>query len=143
VNPLSLLPDKVADNDPPFSLAERNLLRGHVLGLPSGEYVARAMGVEPLSPEKLAITQPSLISNTPLWYYVLKEAEVLCESHHLGPVGARIVAETFIGLLWGDPLSFLRVEPTWKPDLANKDSVFGMPELIAFTDGAVDAGGAG
>jgi Animal haem peroxidase len=143
VNPLSLLPDKVADNDPPFSLAERNLLRGHVLGLPSGEYVARAMGVEPLSPEKLAITQPSLISNTPLWYYVLKEAEVLCESHHLGPVGARIVAETFIGLLWGDPLSFLRVEPTWKPDLANKDGVFGMPELITFTDGAVDAGGAG
>ncbi|PWC51717.1 hypothetical protein TSA6c_17365 [Azospirillum sp. TSA6c] len=133
VNPLSLLPDKVADNDPPFSLARRNLLRGRALGLPCGERVARAMGVEPLSPEELKVTQPSLIGNTPLWYYVLKEAELLCSAHHLGPVGARIVAETFIGLLWGDPLSYLRVEPTWTPDLASV-GVFGMPELIAFTE---------
>lgn len=134
VNPLSLLPDRKAAKDPPFSLAERNLLRGRALGLPSGESVAAAMGVDPLSPEDLAITQPSLIENTPLWYYVLKEAELLCEGRHLGPVGARIVAETFIGLLWGDPLSYLRVEPTWEPDFA-KDRVFGMPELIGFALG--------
>src|SRR5262249_7918155 len=98
-----------------------------------GEAVALAMGIEPLSPKQLEITQPSLIENTPLWYYVLKEAEVLCGAHHLGPVGARIVAETLIGLLWGDPLSYLRVQPTWKPELASKDGTFGMPELIAFT----------
>jgi len=132
-NPLGRLPDKVQAGDQPFSLAERNLLRGRALGLPSGEAVALAMGIEPLSPKQLEITQPSLIENTPLWYYVLKEAEVLCGAHHLGPVGARIVAETLIGLLWGDPLSYLRVQPTWKPELASKDGTFGMPELIAFT----------
>jgi hypothetical protein len=132
-NPLGVLPDKKKADDKPFSLAERNLLRGRALGLPCGEAVARAMGIEPLSPKELEITQPSLIENTPLWYYVLKEAEVLCGAHHLGPVGARIVAETLIGLLWGDPFSYLRVEPTWTPELAVKDGTFGMPELIAFT----------
>jgi hypothetical protein len=130
--PLGVLPDKKAANDKPFSLAARNLLRGRAMGLPSGESVARAMGIEPLSPSDLKVTQVSLKENTPLWYYILKEAEVLCDSRHLGPVGARIVAETFIGLLWGDPLSYLRVEPTWKPELADKDGVFGMPQLVAF-----------
>lgn len=134
VNPLAQLPDKVADNDLPVSLAARNLLRGRALGLPCGEAVAWAMGMEPLSPDQLAVTQPSLIGNTPLWYYILKEAEVLCGGHHLGPVGARIVAETFIGLIWGDPLSYLRVEPTWTPDLAVAGT-FGMPELVAFALG--------
>ena len=33
----------------------------------------------------------------------------------LGPVGGRIVAEVLIGLLEGDPGSFLRREPGWRP----------------------------
>lgn len=139
VNPLAILPDKKADDDRPFSLAERNLLRGLKLGLPSGETVAATMGLDPLTPDDLEITQPSLIENTPLWYYILKEAEILCDGRHLGPVGARIVAETFIGLLWGDPLSYLRVEPTWTPDFAGDDRVFGMPELITFALGGAGA----
>ncbi|NNM71662.1 peroxidase family protein [Enterovirga aerilata] len=129
--PLRNLPDKVASGDSPFSLAERNLLRGRALGLPSGESVARAMGETPLSPDDLGIDQPSLRGNSPLWYYILKEAELEAGGEHLGPVGGRIVAETFIGLLWGDPLSFLRVEPAWTPELAVRGT-FGMPELIAF-----------
>jgi hypothetical protein len=35
---------------------------------------------------------------------------------HLGDVGGRIVAEVLIGLLAGDPSSYLRTQPTWKPD---------------------------
>ena len=135
VNPLGMLPEKKMAKDPPFALAERNLLRGRSLGLPSGESVARAMGLAPLTPEQLEIGDGTLKGNTPLWYYILKEAELLCGGHHLGPVGARIVAETFIGLLWGDPLSYLRVEPTWAPDFANAAGVFGMPELLAFVEG--------
>ena len=41
--------------------------------------------------------------STPLWYYVLKEAEVVADGLHLGPVGGRIVAEVFVGLLADRP----------------------------------------
>jgi len=53
--------------------------------------------------------------NTPLWFYILKEAEVRCSGKKLGPVGGRIVAEVLVGLLDGDLSSFLNVEPTWQP----------------------------
>ena len=42
------------------------------------------------------------------------------------------MAEVLIGLLAGDPLSFLGVEPNWKPTHLALDGRFGMPELIAF-----------
>jgi hypothetical protein len=47
----------------------------------------------------------------------------------LGPVGGRIVAEVLIGLMLGDPHSFLSQWPTWKPWFPDKGQ-FGMPELI-------------
>ncbi len=118
------------------SLAHRNLLRGVRLELPSGQAVARAMGIEPLTPEELDLgaVAPSFAAHAPLWYYVLSEARVRCEGRRLGPVGGRIVAEVLIGLLWGDPLSYLRVEPSWTPrelDAAHGPS-FAMPDLIRF-----------
>jgi hypothetical protein len=114
------------------SLAERNLLRGKALGLPSGQAVARAMGMTNdnviLTPDELKLPKnaPSpegpprdlaeaFSEDTPLWYYILKEAEVRCNGRKLGPVGGRIVAEVLIGLLNGDPSSYLRSEPTWQP----------------------------
>ena len=39
-----------------------------------------------------------LEGSAPLWYYILKEAEVRHHGHHLGDVGSRIVAETLVGL---------------------------------------------
>jgi hypothetical protein len=66
-----------------------------------------------------------------LWFYVLREAELLAGSRHLGPVGGRIVAAVLIGLLVGDPLSWLNIEPGWRPALV-QDGRFGMPELIRF-----------
>ncbi len=62
--------------------------------------------------------------NTPLWYYALKEAEVRCNGKKLGPIGGRIVAEVLIGLLDGDPSSYLSAEPTWQP----KQGQFGAPQ---------------
>ena len=68
-----------------------------------------------------------LKGNTPLWYYILREAEFYGDSRtpegataafggqHLGPVGSRIVAETFVGLLWNDETSYLRRRPDFKP----------------------------
>ena len=44
---------------------------------------------------------------TPLWYYVLREADVQAEGRHLGAVGSRLVAETLLGSLKRDPDSYL------------------------------------
>jgi hypothetical protein len=63
---------------------------------------------------------PSLDVSTPLWYYALKEAEVMEGGLHLGPVGGRIVGEVFVGLLQTDPESYLSARPDWIPELPTK-----------------------
>jgi hypothetical protein len=50
----------------------------------------------------------------------------------LGPVGGRIVAETLIGLLWGDPHSFLRQDPGWTPVVPARGPSLTMGDLIKF-----------
>ena len=40
------------------------------------------------------------------------------DGKRLGPVGGRIVAEVLIGLLHGDPSSYLNFAPSWQPDRA-------------------------
>lgn len=59
------------------SLAARNLNRGRTFRLPSGQMVARAMGLPPeLILEADPVTRETLgVDETPLWYYVLQEAK--------------------------------------------------------------------
>ncbi len=144
------------------NLAFRNLRRGQLLSLASGQAIARRLGVTPLSDdvlwgagsriplpataaqdEKDALAETAarrktfrtewvdghggrLKGNAPLWYYVLREAEqqgvtdpnqdgAAFGGQHLGPVGSRIVAETFIGLLWMDRSSFLHSARGFRP----------------------------
>lgn len=97
------------------SLAALNLLRGFRLALPSGQAVARAMGERPLPNDELGLDPAVAGSEAPLWFYVLKEAELLVQGRHLGPVGGRIVAETLVGLAKADPNGFLSAEPSWTP----------------------------
>ena len=101
-------------------LAIRNLVRGYRLGLPTGQAVARAMGIPPLAGQELVAMLPDgqgalleeleLVDRTPLWFYVLAEAGAATlpgpkgqtagpDGHHLGPVGSRIVAETLYNLI--------------------------------------------
>lgn len=104
-------------------LAKRNLLRGYLLSIPTGEDVARALQIRPLSQDELerstpagvrsALRSPELSGRTPLWYYVLKEAEVLTGGDSLGPVGSRLVAETIIGLVEHDPDSYRNAVAPW------------------------------
>src|SRR5690349_17391515 len=86
----------------PTVLPQRNLLRQLTWGMPSGQAIARAIGVPTLSRAELsdigAIFAP-FARHTPLWYYALAEAKALAGGLHLGPVGGRIVTETLIGLL--------------------------------------------
>lgn len=127
------------------SLAQRNLLRGQAFGLPSGQAVARAMCEEPLATADLdevkrlwytdhtgqeVEIETGFEVETPLWYYILKEAEVCAGGRRLGPVGGRIVAEVLIGLLEGDRLSFLRADPCWKPTLGRRYNEFDMFDML-------------
>lgn len=126
--------------DPPKSLAERNLLRGHALGLPSGQAVAEKMGVPPLSNEELGIpADPGWETQAPLWFYILKEAELQREGgHSLGQVGGRIVAETLVGLLAENKNSFFRLGPTFQPEppIAPARGTFTMGDLLRFAGAA-------
>jgi len=118
-------------NDPQ-TLAQRNLLRHLTFGLPSGQRVAKAMKIEALSPDDLSDLEPMGFDHeTPLWFYVLKEAELRAEGKTLGPVGGRIVAEVFVGLLQGDPNSYLRKDPSWKPTLGQGQD-FEVADLLRF-----------
>jgi hypothetical protein len=113
------------------SLAGRDLQRGFGLGLPSGETVARAFGEEPLDVDEVGLRDAhGWADETPLWLYVLKEAQARGDGDRLGPVGGRIVAEVLIGIIGNDPGSYLAVEPGWRPKLASADGIFGMAELL-------------
>jgi hypothetical protein len=118
----------------------RELRRGVALELPAGQDVARAMGVERLSeadvaagPDGDAAHAAGLTRRTPLWHYLLKEAQVFHEGRRLGPVGATLLAETVLGLLEGDPESFLNDRAPWTPELPRADAeTFTMADLLAF-----------
>src|SRR5262245_4238396 len=85
------------------SLASRNLMRHVNFGIPSGQAIARRMGLPVLTPTQLeALTPFGMEKSTPLWLYILKEAELMENGLRLGPVGGRIVGEVFVGLLKAD-----------------------------------------
>jgi hypothetical protein len=121
------------------NLALRNLQRGVFLGLPPGQAIAGAIGVTALRPQEIetgadgaAAAQHGLHINTPLWYYILKEAQIKGNGEKLGPVGSTIIAEVFVGLVHGDHESYLwRKGTSWKPDLPAKvPGTFTMTDLL-------------
>ena len=176
VNPLAFLPDFSQSGTPKATTAEgfakpkagaianlalRNLMRGQASGLASGQDVARAMGIEPLSDEDLMVGKATVAGLTtnrsitdygdsfrgqaPLWFYVLAEAQYTWCSRaralagddlakntlpgHLGPVGARLVAETFVALMELDSDSVLHAPRHWQPTYGQGPR-FGMVDLI-------------
>jgi hypothetical protein len=116
------------------SLASRNLMRHVNYGIPSGQAIARVMGVQVLTAEQLAELAPfGMDRSTPLWYYILKEAEVLENGLRMGPVGGRIVGEVFIGLLKADKDSYLVADKNWKPVLPSTEpGDFHITDLLNF-----------
>ncbi|WP_336029996.1 peroxidase family protein [Geodermatophilus sp. FMUSA9-8] len=131
--PLSRLPSTVVAPvaGAIVSLAERNLLRGKRLGLPAGQDVAVAMGLTPLTNAQLGLTDPGWRGKAPLWFYVLKEAELLGGTR-LGPVGGTIVAEVVLGLMACDTSSYF----TAKPDL-DPGAGYGFGDFLLWAD-AID-----
>ncbi len=127
------------------SLATRNLLRGYLLAIPTGQAVAAALGATPLTPAELqqgnnavvndALLAGGFLTKTPLWYYVLKEAEVQAAGNSLGEVGSRIVNETILGQLRADSGTYLNSPGSWDPShgvtLPNGDPVVSIADFLA------------
>ena len=127
------LPDPVVGRNSPQndrSLAFRNLLRGYVLGLPSGQRVAAALadrGYPINRNQDLLIgdilagagldaqTCNDLANHTPLFLYLMREAGVRGDGDRLGPVGSAILMEVFGAMLLHCETSFLRDE-SWDAD---------------------------
>ncbi len=126
-------------------LATRNLRRALALGLPSGQGMANSFGVAPMTSAQLTAGLPAnevavlnssaglLLKQTPLWYYVLREAAVLGGGNQLGPVGGRIVAETFVRILKRDASSYLNVPGGFTPILpSGAPGNFTVADLVTF-----------
>jgi len=122
---------KVADDDL-ASLAVRDLLRGTATGLPSGEGVARQVGALPLAPGEIGLAELGWSGETPLWYYILREAAIRENGERLGPVGALIVGEVLLGVIDCDPSSQRSVDPGWRPSLPSRQpGRFTLTDLLA------------
>ncbi len=149
-NPGGTVPSETPGADPALNimphLAKRNLLRGYLLDLPTGQHVAQKIvgtkGV--LSPAQLlenaggeqsaegkALLAGGFHERTPLWYYILAEAAIQEDGQRLGTVGGTIVAETMLGLLAESPHSILKT-PGWQPLLPtqNADGKFDLRDII-------------
>ena len=142
--PLSALPASVVPPpDPVMNLAVRNIMRGKHVGIPSGQQVAQAMRAPVLSNATLGLSSdPGWGHEAPLWYYVLKEAELPpYNAERLGPVGGRIVAEVLVGLLQRDPNSYLYLNAAWKPapPVAPAAGQFGFVDLLRYAGLPSDA----
>src|SRR5262249_24698460 len=110
------------------SLAVRDLQRGQGVGLPSGEVVARFLNEEPLSRDEIGADKVGWPGETPLWYYILREADVRCDGNRLGPVGARIVGEVLVGLLDMDHTSVRHAPEDWRPTSSLLELLMGPPD---------------
>ena len=93
------------------------------------------MGVQALSNAQLGLgNDPGWGGQAPLWYYILKEAEIGHGGQQLGAVGGRIVGEVLLGLLEKDKNSFLRQDPLFRPapPIAPAVGTFKMADLLKF-----------
>jgi hypothetical protein len=149
----TLPPGSFGATDPPAdpintNLAFRNLARAKMLKLATGQGMvaflqSHGVSVTALSDAQIrdgnggaslagltAAQRNALVANTPLWFYVLREAEL--NNGKLRGVGARIVAETFHRAMEGATISILR-DPSFVPSLGpHAPAKFDMPDLLFF-----------
>jgi hypothetical protein len=128
-------------------LAFRNLRRAKMVGLATGQQMAAFMRRKGVNVNRLPRTQirdgrngaeldrltqaqrKALLDNTPLWFYVLREAEL--NNGRLTGVGGRIVAETFHRAMQGSTSSIVR-DPAWRPTFGPNADTFRMTDLLMF-----------
>lgn len=129
-----------------LNLAFRNLLRGRQVKLATAQEVA--VHFSALGAATPILTSPQILgpgtggvelsdltgdllaeatTETPLWFYILREAEV--RGGKLGPIGGRIVAETFHRAIEGSHDSILK-SPAWRPSGGSHPGGFGMVDIL-------------
>ncbi len=137
---LKALPEFGEEAGVKAALAVRNLLRSRLINLPTGQDVAKALDVPVMSAEQVTngshhhiLRRHGFDSQTPLWYYILKEAEIFHNGERLGPVGSILLAETFTGLIRGSRHSILNGDHAeyWRPTLPSmRPGHFTMADLL-------------
>lgn len=146
VNPLFNLPgvQGVPEQGLAAVLAARNLLRGYLLRIPTGQAIADMLSLETLTPAQIeeaagsdeqrqALRDGGFLERTPLWYYILAESASQANGQHLGPVGSLIVAEVLTGLVRRSKNSILR-QKCWAPTLPSaKKGIFTLADLLNFS----------
>lgn len=129
-------------------LAFRNLVRSGMVHLATGQQMvtllnANGVPVTALTSDELlrgagkgakldsltATQQEAFVARTPLWFYVLREAEL--NGGKLTGVGARIVVETFHRAMQAAGASIVR-QPAWRPTLSGVANRFTMMDLLLF-----------
>jgi len=144
VDPLSTLPGFPADER---NLAFRNLTRARMVTLATGQQTATFLKNKGVTLTKLTSQQirngsngatldeltptqrTAFVTNTPLWFYILREAEL--NGGRLKGAGARIVAETFHRAMEGSQASIVR-DPSFHPTLGPDNATFRMVDLLLF-----------
>jgi hypothetical protein len=117
-------------------LVSRDFARGEEYGLASGQDIARAMDCHVIPAASINPTRDTVFNTgTPLLYYVLAEAER--ENRTLGCVGAGIVTQVFLRVLWDTPHSILHNGFTPSPTLIHIDP---RKKHFSFGDLLVDTG---
>jgi hypothetical protein len=140
-------PPKVPRSDPRHDLAFRNLTRAKMVNLATGQQMVAFLKSKGVNVKALTAAQirqgdggislaelpkrerDAIVARTPLWFYVLREAEL--NGGQLAGVGARIVAETFHRAMEGSETSIVR-DPTFKPTLGPNATTFRMADLLLF-----------
>ncbi|MGK5632238.1 peroxidase family protein [Streptomyces sp. URMC 123] len=155
VDPLAALPtgsfaERGRPAPPPAhrNLAFRNLTRAAMVELATGPQMAREMGIEPLTADQILVghgnggalldglpepMRRDIVEHTPLWFYVLREAEVNPRRPgRLTGVGGHLVAEVFHRAMEGSAVSIVR-QPHWRPTLpAARRREFTMADLLLY-----------
>jgi hypothetical protein len=153
VDPLKNLPPgsfggpTVPFDDPRANLAFRNLTRAKMVKLATGQQMVTFLKGKGVNVTKLTNAQirdgkngaslagltqgqrTAVIQNTPLWFYILREAEL--NGGKLKGVGARIVAETLHRAMEGSEHSIVR-DTAFRPSLGPDADTFGMVDLLLF-----------
>jgi hypothetical protein len=140
-------PDSMPFNDPDRNLAFRNLTRANMVTLATGQQMASFLTGKGVTLTKLTSPQihdgqggvtldtlttnqrQALVQNTPLWFYILREAEL--NAGRLKGVGARVVAETFHRAIEGSQFSIVN-DTSFHPTLGPDNSTFRMVDLLLF-----------
>ena len=142
------LPESAVPDDVKYigNLAHRNLIRSSQIGIVSGEELADFYGIARLTPDQILSADDRPASRklfeldihngqaqfkTPLWYYLLKEAEIQNNGSRLGKLGSRLVGEVLAGAIYyGNDFPY---DPNWESAVMHKKQIK-LRNIIAYVN---------